>query len=49
MQVRGEGERVKSLNVRGEEIYRMSIQFYEPYFPEAQRTWYGVLLMHTSK
>ena len=26
MQVRGEGERVKSLNVSGEEICRMSVQ-----------------------
>ena len=29
MQVRGEGERVKSLNVRGEEICRVSVQFYD--------------------
>ena len=49
MQVRGEGERVKSLNVRGEEIWRTSIQFYDRGFPGDQRTWYGVLLMHTSK
>ena len=49
MQVRGEGERVRSLNVRGEEICRMSTQFYDTGFSGDQRTWYGVLLMHTSK
>lgn len=32
MQVRGEGERVKSLNVRGEEICRMLVQSYVPGF-----------------
>ena len=49
MQIRGEGERVKSLNVRGDEIYRTSVQSHDPVLPGAQRTWYGVLLMHTSK